>query len=249
MSTSQSMVWLAADYHLPSTYSYRIPMSSMTHAPTLPTPGPATVRLALIRRSMELFGVQTIQEAIFPILRAMQVRIRPPERVAISPHRLRGYKWEEEKPTKPSQQQESLMLREMAHAQGPLTIYLQIPMSEEASLRALLQAIGYWGQTDSLASCLQVYLAIPQEGESVVPLLHWKTERLLRPFFSGLATEFRDPQLSWEEVTTATHTSRGKNTQPPLVLDLYLWPLLLLRHTDGKGSKLFQRQSLREAQV
>jgi hypothetical protein len=55
MSTNtHSWLWLAADYHLPATYSCRLPMSSATSAPTSPGPGPATVRLALIRTSIEL---------------------------------------------------------------------------------------------------------------------------------------------------------------------------------------------------
>jgi len=92
MNAAQPMIWLAADYHLPLTYSYRMPMSSMNHAPTLPTPGPATVRLALIRCSVELFGREVTREEVFPILREMQVRIRPPEAVAISPHLLKALK-------------------------------------------------------------------------------------------------------------------------------------------------------------
>ncbi len=89
MSAFPSSIWLAADYHLPGTYSCRIPMSSTTYAPTLPTPGPATVRLALLRCSIELFGRTMTREVIFPTLRDMGVRIRPPEAVAMSPHRNR----------------------------------------------------------------------------------------------------------------------------------------------------------------
>jgi len=50
-----SRVWIAADYHFPSTYSCRIPMSSANCASVMPAQGPATVRLALIRVGIELF--------------------------------------------------------------------------------------------------------------------------------------------------------------------------------------------------
>jgi CRISPR-associated Cas5-like protein len=93
MSASPSFIWLAADYHFPATYSCRIPMSSTTHAPTLPTPGPATVRLALLRRGIEVFGLALTREELFPVLRDMAVRIRPPEAVAISPQLLKASKW------------------------------------------------------------------------------------------------------------------------------------------------------------
>jgi hypothetical protein len=49
MMEASSLTWLAADYQLPATYSCRVPMSSITSALALPAPGPATVRLALLR--------------------------------------------------------------------------------------------------------------------------------------------------------------------------------------------------------
>jgi CRISPR-associated Cas5-like protein len=247
MSISQPFIWLAADYHFPSLYSYRIPMSSMAHAPTLPTPGPATIRLACIRRSIELFGKEITQEEIFPIVRTMQVRIRPPEAVAISPHRLRAAKWEEDKPKKQLRVQESLMIREMAHAEGLLTIYLHLPVSEERRFGTLLHAIGYWGQTDSFACCLAIRQASPPEGECLLLLQKFALEDSLQPFFSGLATEFRDNQLTWEEATALPSKSGRKITLQALSLNLYIWPLVLIRQNDGR--RLFQRQSLREALV
>lgn len=245
MSIPPPMIWMAAEYHFPSLYSCRIPMSSMTHAPTLPTPGPATVRLALFRCSLELFGKEVTQEEIFPIVRAMQVHIRPPEVVAISLHRLRAAKWEVDKAEKQSFVQESLMIREMAHAEGPLTIYVRIPVTEERRFGTLLQAVGYWGQTDSFACCLAIHQGAPPEGECMLLLHHCAQESRLQPFFAGLATEFRDSQLSWEEVTAVPDTHARKAAQPALLLNLYLWPLALLRQDDGR--RLFQRQSLREA--
>ena len=107
-------MWLAADYHFPSTDSCRIPMSSMSSAPAMPAPGPATVRLALIRTGIECFGLDAVSDELFPILRSAPVRVRPPERVAISQHVLHGYKWSEDK-TKHRTVQESIMVREMAH--------------------------------------------------------------------------------------------------------------------------------------
>lgn len=58
--------WLAADYHLPATYSCRLPLSSANSALISPAPGPATVRLALIRASIELFGRDAVCDSLFP---------------------------------------------------------------------------------------------------------------------------------------------------------------------------------------
>ncbi len=139
------------------------------------------------------------------------------------------------------------MVREVAHAHGLLTIYLQIPASEAPRFGTLLNAVGYWGQTDSFACCLEIRQAEPSEEECVLRLQQLTFDGQLQPFFSGLATEFRDNQLSWAEVTTSPSAHKKRGPQQALTLDLYIWPLALLREHDGK--KLFQRQSLREALI
>src|SRR2546423_2086870 len=88
--------WLAAEYHLPSLYSCKVPMSSMNSALVLPAPGPATVRLALIRTSIELFGLECVRDELFPQIRAMGTRIRPPEWVAMTAQVLHAYKVDEQ---------------------------------------------------------------------------------------------------------------------------------------------------------
>jgi len=107
----------------------------------MPAPGPATVRLALLRTGIELFGRDRVRDELFPILRSAVVRIRPPERVAISQQKIRGYKWSEDR-QKRETIQESIIVREMAHARGPMTVFLQVPQESEQRMRCLLRAIG-----------------------------------------------------------------------------------------------------------
>ena len=127
MSKLMAKLWLAADYHFPSTYSCRIPMSSAGSAMITPAPGPSTVRLALIQTGIELFGLKTTQHDLFPIIRSAPIQIQPPEKVAISLHRLRAHKWEKGKAGKQDRFQESVILREMAHATEPCTVFIQVP--------------------------------------------------------------------------------------------------------------------------
>jgi hypothetical protein len=70
-----STLWLAAEYHFPSTYSCRIPMSSMSSASAMPAPGPATVRLALIRTGIEYIGIEAMRDTFFPDLCSVPIRI------------------------------------------------------------------------------------------------------------------------------------------------------------------------------
>jgi hypothetical protein len=160
-------VWLAANYHFPSTYSCHIPMSSMNSAAVMPAPGPATVRLALIKTGIACFGLEVVRDQLFPILRSAAVRVRPPERVAISQQVLRAYKWSEDKKQRKIVQ-ESIIVREMAHASGPMTVFLQVPEDVEQRLRAMVQAVGYWGQTSSLASYMGVTRTPPVPGECAI---------------------------------------------------------------------------------
>jgi hypothetical protein len=223
------LVWVAADYHFPSTYWCRIPMSSMSSAPVMPAPGPATVRLALIKTGIECDGLDTVRDELYPILRSAPVRVRPPERVAISQHLLRGYKWSEDR-AKRRTVQESIMVREMAHASGPMTVYLQVPQECERRLSVVLRAVGYWGQSSSLACCLGVREAPPVPGESALPLTRLNGTIHLRPYFSCLAAELRTDRLSWDELVA------GEGTHGPeaLHLDVYVWPMVTEYHQGAQ---------------
>ncbi len=232
METS-SLTWLAADYHLPATYSCRVPMSSLTSALALPAPGPATVRLALIRTGIEVFGLPYVEQVLFPHIRAMPLHIRPPERVAISPHVLRAYKVEDSTEAII----EAPVSREMAHAEGPVTISLQVPISLRKSFSQILSMIGYWGQASGLAFCTTIQTKPPEQEQCVRPLRLFPEQVPARPFFSCILSEFRDSRVSWEEVMPVIG-ARHKN---PLRMDVYVWPLVLSVQ-QGSG-KLYVRTS------
>jgi hypothetical protein len=228
--TQESHVWLAADYHFPSTYSCRIPMSSMNSAPVMPAPGPATVRLALIKAGIECFGLEVVRDQLFPVIRSVAVRIRPPERVAISQQVQRAYKWNVDKRRR-TIVQESIIVREMAHASGPMTIFLQVPEDFEQRLRVMLLAVGYWGQTSSLTTCMGVTRTPPDPGECATTLALLDEAVALRPYFSCLATEFRSDQISWYDIVPV----EGSQRSDALRLDIYVWPMITdYRHGTNK---------------
>ncbi len=83
-------------------------------ARALPAPGPATVRLALLRTGIEVFGLPYVESVLFPLIRALPLHIRPPERVALSSQLLRAYKHAK------NGCNEAPISREMAHAHGSL---------------------------------------------------------------------------------------------------------------------------------
>jgi hypothetical protein len=144
-----------------------MPMSSAGAARALPTPGPATIRLALIRNAIELFGIPETRDRLFPAIRAMQIRIQPPERIAISQQQIKLYKGVTI--NKGTYLQNGIGYREVAVADGPLTIYLQLERDKISLMEMVLLAIGAWGSADSLAWCQRISEEIPHH-EVVVPL-------------------------------------------------------------------------------
>lgn len=232
-------VWLAAHYHFPATYSCRIPLSSLSSAQASPGPGPATVRLALIKAGCELFGSQYVQHVLFPVLRAAPVHIRPPERVAFSQQMQRIYKGRSGR-GQAVQLVESLGFREVAQAQGLLTVYVQVPVETINDFRESLKMIGYWGQTDSFATCIAVEQAAPVEEECVLPLrtLPWRAS--IGAFFSCIITEFRHTNLSWGEVVPGEQAGE----EDPFWRELYVWPMLLAERRGG--NKLLVRKPFNE---
>lgn len=228
MTNTTRRLWLAADYHLPATYSCRLPFSSATSAQTSPSPGSASVRLALIRTGIELFGRERVRDTFFPLVRTAPVFIRPPAVIALSSHFLHGYKVDDKQGGHPLRQ--SLLSREMAHAEGDLTIYLEITSADEAMWTQVLMTIGYWGQTNSFATCLRVRQEAPRMQECVMPLQEVSSIPL-HSFFSCILSEFRDSSVAWEEIDPFAPPEKAN----PLKLDIYVWPLRIVTlHGAGK---------------
>jgi hypothetical protein len=217
----QSGIWLTADYRFGSVFSYRMPMSSITAARVLPTPGPATVRLALVRVGFELFGEETTRELLFPTIRAMAVRIQPPEQVAISWQTIRGYK--------ATSKRDAVILneapteREMAHTAGILRIAVNVPPHQEDLFRAALAEIGFWGQASGLAWCAQVVQEVPDPARCIMPLRQVQRTQQVGTLFTGLATEFRDNSVEWEEVMPELMEKQSQAIKP----EVYVWPLCI----------------------
>lgn len=211
-------VWLAASYHIPLLYSGRVPLTSVTNGQVVPAPGPGTVRLAMTRTAIEFRGIEIGQHRLFPVIREATVRIQPPERVAVSSHPLHFYKYDQR-----YNQQRSFGYREFCHAEGPLTVFVKIPIEFEAEIAGILADISYWGQADSFATCLNIDRRAPQAGYYAVPLDTVQMAGRLQPFWCCLLTEFRDTQVEWTEVTSV---EKGRDSQP-IMPQLFIWPLAL----------------------
>lgn len=224
--------WLAAEYHLPSLYSCKVPMSSMNSALALPAPGPATVRLALIRAGIEVFGLDCMRDELFSQIRAMEIRICPPEQVAMTVQTLHAYKVDEQEIG--TQIRTAPISRECAHASGPLTVYIEVLSKDAPRWSEILRAIGYWGQANSLVYCTNVRESVPDSKECMMPLRKWTSREPVELFISSFLTEFRDNMITWNDVMPML----GVRKAEMLKFDIYIWPMVTVQqHGGGKQFK------------
>jgi hypothetical protein len=225
-------------YYFPMTYSCRVPMSSTNSALALPAPGPATVRLAMIRSGIELFGKAYVRDELFPILRSAEVCIKPPAKVAISTHLLRSFKATSGNPGAPSQLMESLAYREFCHAQGEMTLYIKIPVTYKNVCCKLLEMIGYWGQANSLAYCVNITCGSPKIEECGMPLKRLTPFRSMQNLFSCIVSDFRDEKVEWDEIMPVMREKESTAIR----LDVWVWPLVISE--QWSTHKLLVRRSL-----
>lgn len=219
--------WLAARYHMPLTYSIRAPMTSANSAQALPAPSPATVRLALIRSGVELFGLEYVREVVYPSVRAAKVAVSPPEKVAFSIQSFHGYKIADGRDR--GAIRESQLYREVAHAEGKMTVYLQVESALVDAYQELLGGIGYWGQTDSFTQFEGCSSEKPPRGEYAVPLMSLNASMCLKDYYREFASEFRDDQVRWEQIIGEGQTTKDV----PIRVEVYVWPLLVAKRQSG----------------
>lgn len=192
----EKMTWLAASYHMPSTYSLRVPTTSINSASALPAPGPGTVRLTLVQRGIEFFGIEYVRDNLFPLIRSARVQIKPPEKVALSLQVMHAFKGN----NNGGGVVQSLAYREYAQAEGEITVFLEVPTSAAESFRTILSGVSYWGQSDSLTTCLHVGVKSPIPGEVACPMTAIGKSNRIKQLWTNFVTDFRDEMVTWEEI-------------------------------------------------
>lgn len=229
---ADNSAWLAAQYHMPLLYSCRVPMTSPLSGRALPAPGPATIQLALLRVGIELFGLERSRNELLPVIVGCFPLVRPPDEIAISNQLVKAFKARDSGST-----EEGLAYREYVHARGNLTIYVPTLVHLVDLFTTLLRGIGYFGQTDSFATCVSVREAHPEPGSVAQPLGSFKADRPLGQYYTSFVTELRDERISWEEL----NAEDGKSKSSALRTKLHVWPLTVCEHS-GAGQRLRYRK-------
>jgi hypothetical protein len=224
-STESVSIWLAAEYSFATTYSIREPGTSATFAKCCPLPGPGTVKLALLKMSIELYGKDITQRTIFPLVNKMNVLIRPPQSVSISGQFLHRIKND----FRNSGGVQSMSVREHAQAMDSLHIYIECLEKEEAVISNLMSMIGYWGEGDSLAQCNCIKLANPIT-EECARKLDTIAPFGLRGYELCYLTNLRS-NITWHDVIA------GKG----IYLSLYVLPMTVTKQSRNSRTLMFNK--------
>ena len=153
------------------------------------------MKLALIKVAIELCGETKTRLELFPIIRDLEVSIRPPSHIGVSGQFLRAFK---NKYLNNGQVEYSISNREHIHASGPLIVYCKSSEENQNLIENLFQATGYWGQGNSLTYCLSIRNLEPKLGEYITRL-DAITPRGLKDYQVGYLTDI-DKSATWEDV-------------------------------------------------
>lgn len=78
----------------------------------------------------------------------------------------------------------------------------------------------------------------PLANECARPLQALSEHDSLNPFFSCVLSEFRDARVTWQEVVPFDE-SHTKMTRNPLKLEIFVWPLQVVKQS-GRSTLLLR---------
>jgi CRISPR-associated Cas5-like protein len=160
------MVWLRADYLFASAFSYRVPGFSTSYAASCPCPGPSAVKLALISTAISRSGKVSTGIQMFESLKDAKVTFKPPRRTAVYRCLIRRLKRERAG----TRLERTFGIREYAHFEEPLTLYVDVPVKAVDDVSVALKQISYLGTSDSICTCIRSNLSEPDEKATARPM-------------------------------------------------------------------------------
>lgn len=137
-------MWLIADYHPVSLFSFRSGLATSSGAKTLLLPTPFGIRTALLDAAIRTGGVEVGRSA-FNWIRQLSLAVRPPERIVVT--NLFGKTL---KPTRKEQAEQAMdrtiAFREYAYLAGGMALAFGPAEGQVAYLGELLPQINYFGK-------------------------------------------------------------------------------------------------------
>ena len=236
--TTTELVWLKAEIHFGTTFSYRQPDASAQFAVGSPVPSPAAIKLALVDIAIRWRGDVNYGKQVFEWLKTCPVRPVPPKRVVRFRVFLKRLKPREGK------LHESTGIRDYFLLDGPLTVFLQVPQSKAEEAKELLLKLRKLGTSDSLCYCTKTDKTsqIPEElFPRKLDKLHIHT--LQQGLTKGLLI-VRLSDLTEQAQFEDFNPFGGRTRRKALEKTAYMLPLRF--ETYGETWAIFSRAPIRE---
>ena len=229
-------MWISAEVHFASTYSYRLPGASPSFAICSPVPSPAAIRLALVDAVIRHSGSVAAGSRLFDVVRDAPLEVEPPDRVVIFRAFIKRLKPEKVEKGQVGTVLESTGIREYCLADGPMFISIDVMDPDVDRVRHALLWLRRLGTTDSLLS-VRLVDRIPVREHCLRSVKEVKFEAdVLRGRLVYTLHEIK-PGASFEEVNPYA-SLRGS----PYVKEHYLLPLV--RKRMGENWVLYEKKAL-----
>lgn len=151
-------MWLIAEYHPASLFSFRSGIATSSGAKTLFLPTPFAIRMALLDAAIRTYGAESGPEA-FEWIKRLSIAVRPPERVVVTNLFAKVLKPSRKDEAKHSMAR-TIAFREYAHLEGNIGLAFCVSEEQVEQLSALLAQINYFGKRGSFFQLLRApYIA------------------------------------------------------------------------------------------
>jgi CRISPR/Cas system-associated protein Cas5 (RAMP superfamily) len=213
-------MWIAANYHFPSTFSYKIPDFSMYYAASSPVPSPSTFKLALVSALISQTGDIQKTRNFFNGIKTSEILFGLPEYLTIYKAFIKRLK----KRRQERGFDRTFGIREYVTLSGPLTIYLNVLEKLKNEVFLALKNIRYIGSSDSICSCMKVYEDVEPQPQSLAR--PYETEKT-----DGIIFQLRD----FKEEATFDKVNRYSNKKLALQRDIRIVPYILPLKVEKRG--------------
>lgn len=143
--------------HFPSFFSYRIPDYSSQYALSVPIPAPSTVKLGIVATAIRTSGNVAEGKRVFYTVRDAEVRILPPEQIAVNSFlikRLKKKKEEGEKKDNKSVFEKTFGVREYVFFSDDVVMFLGCDNIDNVTKYSSM--LRYLGSSDSILYVKQI---------------------------------------------------------------------------------------------
>lgn len=154
------MQWVKLTLHFPSFFSYRIPDYSSQYALSVPLPSPSVIKLAAVATAIRNSGKVAEGERVFYAVRDADVKILPPNKIAVTSVLIKRLK-KKKNPTELQSFEPTFGVREYVFFSDDINLF--IGSSDIHAAVKYFSSLRYLGSGDSILYVKNLEVETPPE--------------------------------------------------------------------------------------